>query len=35
MRENGKVMFAGLPIVAFSTPERLEEIVRCTRRWAA
>ncbi len=28
MRENGKVMFAGLPIVAFSTPERLEEIVR-------
>jgi FAD/FMN-containing dehydrogenase len=27
MRENGKVMFAGLPIVAFSTPERLEEIV--------
>ena len=28
MRENGKVMFAGLPIVAFSTPERLEEIVQ-------
>lgn len=28
MRENGKVMFAGLPIVDFSTPERLEEIVR-------
>ncbi len=27
MRENGKVMFAGLPIVAFSTPERLDEIV--------
>jgi hypothetical protein len=31
MRENGKVMFAGLPIVAFSTPERLEEIVADAR----
>jgi len=28
MRENGKVMFAGLPIVAFSTAERLNEIVQ-------
>lgn len=28
MRENGKVMFAGLPIVKFTTEERLDEIVR-------
>ena len=28
MRENGKSMFAGLPIVKFSTEERLDEIVR-------
>ena len=28
IRENGKVMFAGLPIVKFSTEERLDEIVR-------
>lgn len=28
MRENGKVMFAGLPIVKYSTEERLDEIVR-------
>jgi len=28
LRENGKVMFAGLSLVKFSTPERLDEIVR-------
>ena len=28
IRENGKVMFAGLPIVKFTTEERLDEIVR-------
>ena len=28
IRENGKVMFAGLPIVKFSTERRLDEIVR-------
>jgi len=28
MRENGKVMFAGLPIVKYTTDARLEEIVR-------
>jgi FAD/FMN-containing dehydrogenase len=28
MRENGEVIFAGLPIVAFSDEERLNEIVR-------
>ncbi len=28
IRENGKAMFAGLPIVKFSTEERLDEIVR-------
>ncbi|MEC3862561.1 FAD-binding oxidoreductase [Mesobacterium sp. TK19101] len=28
MRENGKVMFAGLPIVKYTSDERLEEIVR-------
>ena len=28
MRENGKVMFAGLSIVRFTTEERLEEIIR-------
>ena len=28
IRENGKVIFAGLPIVSFSTEERLDEIVR-------
>ena len=28
MREHGKVMFAGLPIVKFTTEERLDEIVR-------
>ncbi|MGV6847406.1 MAG: FAD-binding oxidoreductase [Marinibacterium sp.] len=28
MRENGKVMFAGLPIVKFTSEERLDEIVR-------
>ena len=28
MREGGKVMFAGLPIVKYTTDERLEEIVR-------
>ncbi|MEM1288580.1 MAG: FAD-binding oxidoreductase [Pseudomonadota bacterium] len=28
MRENGEVIFAGLPVVAFSTEERLDEIVR-------
>lgn len=28
IRENGKVMFAGLPLVKFSTEERLDEIVR-------
>ncbi|MEM6663283.1 MAG: FAD-binding oxidoreductase [Pseudomonadota bacterium] len=28
MRENGKCMFAGLPLVRFTTEERLDEIVR-------
>ncbi len=28
MRENGKVMFAGLPLVSYTSDERLEEIVR-------
>ncbi len=28
MREKGKVMFAGLPLVRYTTDERLEEIVR-------
>lgn len=28
IRENGKAMFAGLPIVRFTTEERLDEIVR-------
>ncbi|MEO1607697.1 MAG: FAD-binding protein, partial [Pseudomonadota bacterium] len=28
LKEGGKVMFAGLPIVKFSTEERLDEIVR-------
>ncbi|MHC0054607.1 FAD-binding oxidoreductase [Actibacterium sp. D379-3] len=28
MRENGKVMFAGLPIVEYTSDERLEEIVK-------
>ena len=28
MRENGKVMFAGLPLVTFTTEARLEEIVK-------
>ena len=28
MRENGKTIFAGLPIVKFTTEERLDEIVR-------
>ncbi len=28
LREGGKLTFAGLPIVRYSTPERLEEIVR-------
>ena len=28
IRENGKAMFAGLPIVKFTTEERLDEIVR-------
>jgi FAD/FMN-containing dehydrogenase len=28
LRENGKVIFAGLSLVKFSTPERLDEIVR-------
>lgn len=28
MREGGQVMFAGLPVVRFTTPERLDEIVR-------
>ena len=28
MRENGKVMFAGLPLVTYTSDERLEEIVR-------
>ncbi len=28
IRENGKVMFAGLPIVKFTSEERLDEIVR-------
>ena len=28
MRENGRIIFAGLPIVDFSTEERLDEIVR-------
>ncbi len=28
IRENGKVMYAGLPIVQFTTEERLDEIVR-------
>jgi len=28
MRENGKVMFAGLSLVRFSTEERLDEIIR-------
>jgi len=28
LRENGKVMFAGLSLVKFTTPERLDEIVR-------
>ncbi|MEM6381798.1 MAG: FAD-binding oxidoreductase [Pseudomonadota bacterium] len=28
MRENGRVIFAGLPIVDFTTEERLDEIVR-------
>ncbi|MFW5654058.1 MAG: FAD-binding oxidoreductase [Roseicyclus sp.] len=28
LRENGRVMFAGLSLVKFSTPERLDEIVR-------
>ncbi len=28
MKESGKVMFAGLPIVRYTTDERLEEIVR-------
>ncbi len=28
IRENGKVMFAGLPIVQYTTEERLDEIVR-------
>ena len=28
IRENGKVMFAGLPIVQFTSEERLDEIVR-------
>ena len=28
LKESGKVCFAGLPLVKFSTPERLEEIVK-------
>ena len=28
MRENGRVMYAGLPLVKFTTEERLDEIVR-------
>jgi hypothetical protein len=35
MKEGGKTMFAGPVAGAFTTEARLDEIVRCTRTWAA